>query len=121
RCTIANADQIASQGYVLNGGNYEPAPRPADPNTIVYSKYAYNSSCSACNPPISIPSLVARDLSSGNETTLTSLDDDVSQPAWNPTGRYLAFLKTTIDQTKTAIYVMAFHPDSPTADYAHAQ
>lgn len=117
-CDSQSTQQIAAPGYVLTGGYYDPAPRPADANTLLYTRYAY---ATIAGGQIAFPSLIAHDLSGATaEQQLTDPGDAVSQPAWNRTGRYLAFVKTAVDQTTNALYAMPFHPPGSLADYAHA-
>jgi hypothetical protein len=114
-CASGSAVDIADPGYVLSGGNYDPAPRPTDPSLLVYSKYVYDSVTQ-----ISKPSLIAHNLTTGVEVPLTAQTDAVAQPAWAPTGRYLAFVKTNLNETTNALYVMPFHSPGRYSDYLHA-
>jgi dipeptidyl aminopeptidase/acylaminoacyl peptidase len=116
-CTAATAQLINDASFTLTGGDYEPAPRPTDPAIVVYSRYTTNNSYS---PPISIPALYAHVLTTGATILLTNLSDAVSQPAWHPTGRYLAFVQTTINETHNGIFVMDFHSPGQGRDYANA-
>jgi Tol biopolymer transport system component len=116
-CTGAAAQLINDASNTLTGGDYEPAPRPGDPTIVVFSRYQENTTY---NPPISIPALYAHALATGANVLLTNLNDAVSQPVWHPTGRYLAFVKTNINETRNAIDVMTFHSPGQSRDYANA-
>jgi Tol biopolymer transport system component len=114
-CTGEAAQAVVNSGYVLSGGEYDPAPRPTDPNILVYSRYSYGA-----NSDLSVPSLIARNLANGTELSLTGQTDAVAEPAWAPNGRYLAFVKTNLNEVTNALYVMAFHSPGRFSDYAHA-
>lgn len=116
-CTSATAQDVVDSGYVNSGGDYDPAPRPTDPGILVYSRYAYGSSG---NADLSLPALIAHNLTTGAEVMLTSPSDAASEPAWAPNGRYMAFVKTDLNEATNAIYVMAFHSPGRYSDYNHA-
>jgi hypothetical protein len=117
-CTSASAQDIADPGWNnLAGGNYDPAPRPTDPTLLVYSHYAYGN---ASNPDLAVPALIAHNLTDNTEVQLTGQTAAVAEPAWAPSGRYLAFVKTDTSETTNAIYIMAFHSPGRYSDYTHA-
>jgi Tol biopolymer transport system component len=116
-CDSNTAQDVVDSGFVNSGGDYDPAPRPTDPSILVYSRYAYGNSG---NADLSLPTLVARTLTTGVEVALTGQTDAASQPAWAPNGRYLAFVKTDLNESTNAIYLMAFHSPGRYSDYNHA-
>lgn len=117
-CNGGTAQDIADPGWNnYAGGNYDPAPRPTDPNMLVYAHYSYGN---GSNPDLAVPSLIAHNLATSTEVQLTGQTDAVAAPAWAPNGRYLAFVKTDLNETTNAIYMMAFHSPGRYSDYAHA-
>ncbi|MDB5057300.1 MAG: hypothetical protein JWO59_772 [Chloroflexi bacterium] len=116
-CSIATARSL-TQPYFESGGDYEPAPRLADPRYLVYAKWQYQQARD--NTSRSLPRLQALDLTNNTEVALTDPLDNVSEPVWSPNGRYLAFVKTSGDLQSSSIWIMAFHPPGRIADYTHA-
>lgn len=110
-CTQAGAHQL-SRPLFQTGGDENAAPRPADPHTLVYTSYHYQTSNGT---PRSLGQLAAIDLTT--EARLGNLSPDtasVLQPAWNPHGRYIAFVKRSPDGQQSSIWVMAYHPSALT-------
>jgi dipeptidyl aminopeptidase/acylaminoacyl peptidase len=124
RCAIANpcntsSAQTLTKPYFETGGDYEAAPRLADPNYLVYTKWQYQQARN--NTSESLPSIQSRDLTNGTEKGLTDPLDNVSEPVWSPNGRYLAFVKTSDDLQSSSVWIMAFHPPGRAADYTKAR
>ena len=105
--------------FFQTGGDYEPVPRLADPSILVYTQYQYQVARDGTNR--SLPKLVSLNLTTGTSTVLTPAQDAVSQPVWSPTGRAIAFVKTSVDQRSSDIRVMKFHPPGDPNDYAKAR
>ena len=117
-CNAATAQQIVNSNFDLTGGSTDPAPRPADPDTLSYASYAYATLPDSSR--VSLPTLYARSLSTGTATSLSAQGEAASQPAWNPSGRELAFVKTDTSEITNAIYAMPFHAPGSLNDYTHA-
>ena len=131
RCTVATTCDANSAAALSDpnvtiqaGGNFEPVFRPGDPNTLIYTKYGYQTQGADSR---ALGQIVAHDLTTGVETSLTPLDAtsqqqfSLSQPTWSPTGKFLAFVRTTADAQQSSIYVTAFHAPGDPQDYAHAK
>lgn len=116
-CGVGSATQISTPDFE-SGGDYEAAPRPRDPTILVYTRYLYQQKQDTTF--FSIPGLVSRNLTTGGDVALTPPLVAISSPSWNPTGRYLAFVKTDDDQLHTSIWVMRYHPVGDPNDYRHA-
>ena len=117
-CTAASAQLIVNSNFASTGGSTDPASRPADPNTLVYATYAYITLPDSSQ--VSLPTLFARSLSTGAATALSGDGEAASEPAWNPSGREIAFVKTDTTENTNAIYAMPFHAPGSLDDYAHA-
>jgi dipeptidyl aminopeptidase/acylaminoacyl peptidase len=116
-CGVGTATQISTPDFE-SGGDYDAAPRPKDPTILVYTKYVYQEN--STSEYFSIPRLVSRNLTTGGEVDLTPPLVGVSNPAWNPTGRNLTFVKTSDDQQHTNIWEMPYHPVGDPQDFKHA-
>jgi len=123
KCSIATpcggntAQQIVSH-YSLTGGTTDPAPRPADPDTLVYA--SYENAVLPDGSTISLPTIYARSFSNGTATALSTQGEAASEPAWNPSGREVAFVKTDTTENTNAIYAMPFHAPGSLDDYTRA-
>jgi WD40-like Beta Propeller Repeat len=117
-CNTGASTQITTP-FFETGGDFEPAPRLADPNYLVYTKWQYQQARD--NTSRSLPRLVAQNLNDGTYVNLTDILDNASEPVWSPNGRYLAFVKAADDLQSSSIYIMTFHPPGKVADYAHAR
>ncbi len=117
-CNTSTGTQITTP-YFEAGGDFEPAPRLADPTYLVYTKWQYQQARD--NTSRSLPRLVSQNLNDGTKVDLTNILDNVSEPVWSPNGRYLAFVKTSDDLQSSSIYIMTFHPPGRIADYEHAR
>ena len=117
-CNADAAQLIVNSKFGLTGGSTDPAPRPADPDTIVYASYEYTTLPDGSD--ISLPTLYARSLSNGSASALSTQGEAAAEPAWNPTGRELAFVKTDATENTNAIYAMPFHAPGSLNDYTHA-
>ncbi|MGH2409316.1 MAG: TolB family protein [Chloroflexota bacterium] len=116
-CAEGNAVKLTTPAFE-SGGDYDAAPRPGDPATLLYSKYQYETARD--NTSRSLAFLEALNLSTGALTSLTPLLDNISQPTWSPDGKTLLFLKTSDDQKQTSIWEMDFHAPGDPNDYAKA-
>ncbi len=110
-CTTASNLKLTTPA-LLSGGDYDAAARPGDPNTIVYSKYQYETARDGTQR--SLASLVALNITTGGSIGLTPILDNDSQAAWSPDGNYLIYMKTSDDMKTTSLWAMAFHaPGDP--------
>jgi Tol biopolymer transport system component len=116
-CAEGNAVKLTTPAFE-SGGDYDSAPRPGDPTTLVYSKYQYETARDHTNRALAF--LQALNLTTGALTPLTPLLDNISQPTWSPDGKTLVFLKTSDDQKQTSIWEMDFHAPGDLNDYAKA-
>lgn len=122
-CGQSSARQLSRPTF-QGGGDDEPTSRPIDPHTLVYTSYGYQS---INGQSLSYGRLEALDPQSDTVLGyLSSAADSVLNPAWDPHGRYLAFVKRSSDFQHSSIYVMTFHPsalngqDYDHQDYDHA-
>jgi Tol biopolymer transport system component len=117
-CTTATAVKLTTPAS-QSGGDYDAAARPGDPNTIVYSRYQYETARD--NTSRSLAYLVAGNTVTGASVELTPALDNDSQPAWSPDGKYLLYMKTSDDMKTTSIWAMAFHAPGDPQDNGKAQ
>lgn len=117
-CDDASAKTLTEPKFESSGDS-EPAPRLADPNFLVYTRWQYQTARDGTSRALA--GLQALNLSTSAQVTLTATLDNVSEPVWSPNGRYLAFVKSSDDLQSTSIWIMPFHPPGRITDYGKAR
>lgn len=116
-CTTGTAVKLTTPAF-QSGGDYDAAPRPDDPNVIVYSRYLYETARD--NTSRSLAYLVALNPNTLSAVQLTPLLDNDSQATWTPDGTHLLYVKTSDDMKQTSIWIMSFHPPGDAQDNSQA-